>query len=92
MGVVRISRLLKEKVAWATDKWIRIISNNNVIQNSYATKELYNTAILNIKQYCMLCYIILYTTKQWWGETLANLVKRASFTNILHCQNPDPLN
>ena len=27
VGVVQISRLLKEKVAWATDKWIRIISN-----------------------------------------------------------------
>ena len=27
VGVVRISILLKEKVAWATDKWIRIISN-----------------------------------------------------------------
>ena len=33
-------RCLKEKMAWAIDKWLQIISNANVIKNNYTTKNL----------------------------------------------------
>ena len=47
MGVVdvdvRISSHLKEELAWAIDKWLRVISNYNVIKNSDSTKVLKGT-------------------------------------------------
>ena len=33
---------LKEELALAIDKWLQIISNTNVIKNSYTTKNLKN--------------------------------------------------
>ena len=51
MGVIRILIHLKEELAWTTDKQLRVISN--------ITKELKNKAILNLKQYCICCYMIL---------------------------------
>ena len=54
VGVVRVSSLLKEELAWVTDKQLRINS-------SYTTKELKNKAVLSLKlkQYCMRCYVVL---------------------------------
>ena len=44
MGVayvnVHLSRHVKEELAWAVDKWLQVISNTNVIKNSYTTKNL----------------------------------------------------
>ena len=53
MGVVCISMHLKEKLAWATDKQLRVINN------SYITKELKNKAVLSLKQYCMQYFIFI---------------------------------
>ena len=58
MGVVdvdvRASSHLKEELAWAVDKWLRIIST---MKNSKSTKELKNKAILKFKTilYTLLC-------------------------------------
>ena len=41
-GNVHVSKQLKEELAWAIDKWLQVISNTNVIKNSYATKNLKN--------------------------------------------------
>ena len=52
---VRISSHLKEELAWATDKWLRVISTI-MLKSSYSTeklKELKNKVILNLKQYCL---------------------------------------
>ena len=45
---VRISRRLKEELAWVIDKRLRVISN-----------KMLNKAVLNLKQYCMHCYVTL---------------------------------
>ena len=37
-----MSRHLKEEVVWAIDKWLWVISNTNVIKNSYTTKNVKN--------------------------------------------------
>ena len=34
-------------------------SENNVILNSYTTKELKNKAVLSLKQFCMHSYVVL---------------------------------
>ena len=39
---VRVSRCLKEELAWATDKWLCVISNIMFFKNS-CTKELKGT-------------------------------------------------
>ena len=38
----------------AIDKWPCVVC---YIKNSYSTKELRNKAVLNLKQYCLLCYV-----------------------------------
>ena len=43
VGVICVSRHLKEELAWATDKLLRVISN----KCSYITKELKNNVILS---------------------------------------------
>ena len=55
MGV-HIQRHLKEEQAEAIDKWLVVVSNNNVILNSYGTRKL-NKAIFNFKTilYVLLC-------------------------------------
>ena len=53
---VCISSHLKEELAWAVDKQLRIIS---YLKNSKSTKELKNKAVLNLKQYCIHCYVAL---------------------------------
>ena len=53
---VRVSRNLKEKLAWAIDKWLCVNSNKMLFKNNYATKKLKNKAILNFKKlYTLLC-------------------------------------
>ena len=41
----------KEELAWAIHKWLQVIS--------YTTKKLNNKPVLNLKQYCMCCYLTL---------------------------------
>ena len=67
MGVfdvdVRVSSHLKEQLAWAVDKWLRIISTimllKNTVRGTKELKETKNKAILNFRQYCMRCYVAL---------------------------------
>ena len=54
---IYLSKLLKEELAWAMDKWFRIVSNTYNV--SYTTKKLKNKAILILKQYCICCYVTL---------------------------------
>ena len=60
---VRISSHLKEELTWAIDKRLWVISTIICyLKNSKSTKELNklkNKAVLNLKQYCMRCYVAL---------------------------------
>ena len=54
---IRVSNSLKEELAWAIDKRIRLISNIMLFKiRSYTTKKLKNKAL---KEYCMRCYVAL---------------------------------
>ena len=50
-GAVRISRCLKEELAWAMDKRLQIISHIMLLKNSYTTEELKCKAIFKFKVY-----------------------------------------
>ena len=53
-------RHLKEDLAWAVDKRLQVISNKMLLKTvSYTTEKLKNKAILDLKQYCMHCYLAL---------------------------------
>ena len=57
---VHVSSHLKEELTWAIDKRLWVISTIMLFKNSKSTKELNklkNKAILNLKQYCMRCYV-----------------------------------
>ena len=54
-----ISSHLKEELVWAVDKRLLVISTKILFKNSKNTKELKNKAVLNLKQYCMCCYVAL---------------------------------
>ena len=57
---VRVSRRLKQELAWVIDKRLRVISNKILFKTVvYTTKKLKNKAVLNLKQYCMCCYVTL---------------------------------
>ena len=56
---VRVSSHLKEELTWAIDKRLRVISSIMLLKNSKGTKKLKNKAVLNLKQYCMRCYVAL---------------------------------
>ena len=59
---VRVSSHLKEELTWAIDKRLWVISTIMLFKNSKSTKELKklkNKAVLNLKQYCMRCYVAL---------------------------------
>ena len=62
---VHVSSHLKEELTWAIDKWLWVISTIMLFKNSKSTKELKelknlkNKAILNLKQYCIRCYVAL---------------------------------
>ena len=53
---VCISSHLKEELAWAVDKRLRVIST---LKNSKTTKELKELAVLNLKQHCIRCRVAL---------------------------------
>ena len=55
MCVICVSRHLKEELAWATDKQFQVIRLIKTV--SYNTEGLKNKAVLNLKQYCMCCYV-----------------------------------
>ena len=40
---LRVSSNLKVELAWATDKWFRVISTIMSFKNSYSTEELKGT-------------------------------------------------
>ena len=59
---VRVLSHLKEELTWAIDKRLWVISTIMLFKNSKSTKELKNLknkAILNLKQYCIHCYVAL---------------------------------
>ena len=45
---VRVSSYLKEELAWAVDKRLRVISTIMLFKNSKSIKELKNKAVLNL--------------------------------------------
>ena len=52
----------KRRADWAIDKRLWVISTIMLFKNSKSTKELNklkNKAVLNLKQYCMRCYVAL---------------------------------
>ena len=60
MGVayvnVRLSKSLKEELAWAIDKRHRVVSNKMLFKTvSYTTKKLKKKAVLNLKQINIVC-------------------------------------
>ena len=59
---VGVSSHIKEELTWAIDKRLWVISTIMLFKNSKSTKELNklkNKAVLNLKQYCMRCYVAL---------------------------------
>ena len=59
---VRVLSHLKEELAWAVDKWLRVISTIIYLKNSKGTKEqkrTLNKAVFNLEQCCMRCYVAL---------------------------------
>ena len=55
VGVVCISRLLKEELAWAVDKWLWVISNILLFKICGCTsKELNSQAILSFNN--IVCF------------------------------------
>ena len=49
---VHVSRHLQEELAWATDRWLWVISNITLFKTvSYTTEELKTKGILSLKQY-----------------------------------------
>ena len=58
--IVCISRCLKEELAWAIDKRLRVVSNKMLFKTVLrTTKKLTNKTVLNLKQYCMCYYVTL---------------------------------
>ena len=53
---VRVSSHLKEELTWAIDKRLQVISTVMLFKS---TKELKKRAVLNLKQYCMHCFVVL---------------------------------
>ena len=56
---VRILSHLKEELTWAIDKRLQVVSTIMYSKNTKELKKLKNKAILNLKQYCMHCYVAL---------------------------------
>ena len=63
MGVayvnVRVSKSLKEELAWAIDKWVRVVSNKMLFKTVIPQRKLKNKAALNLKQFCIRYYVTL---------------------------------
>ena len=68
---VCITRLLKEELAWATDKWLQVISNIILFKAvNYTTKKLKNKAAISLNNILCIamwslvtysnCFVILY--------------------------------
>ena len=56
---VRVSNHLKEDLALAVDKRLRVINTIMLFKNSKSTKELKNKAVLNLEQFCIRCNVAL---------------------------------
>ena len=48
---------LKEKLAWAVDKRLQVISTIMLFKNTKELKRTKNKAILNLEQCCIHCYV-----------------------------------
>ena len=61
MGVayvnVRVSKSLKEELAWAIDKRLRVVSNKMLFKTVIPQRKLKKKAVFNLKQilYALLC-------------------------------------
>ena len=51
--------MFKEELDWVIDKRLRVISNKMLFTTVVSLRYLKNKAILNLKQYCMCCYVTL---------------------------------
>ena len=51
--------VFKDELAWATDKQLWVISNIKRYLKQLCHQGTKECAILNIKQYCMHCYVVL---------------------------------
>ena len=61
MEVRILSLIFKRRAGWAADKWLWVISTimlfKKLVLRSY--KQLKYKAVLNLKQYCLHCYVAL---------------------------------
>ena len=55
---VRVSKSVKEELAWAIDKWLWVFSSKMLFKTVIPLKN-FKKAILNLKQYCMHYYVTL---------------------------------
>ena len=51
---VQVLRRLKEELAWATDKWLQVIINND----SHTTKKLKDKIVLSL---CNVVYVAMWS-------------------------------
>ena len=68
---------IKEELAYTTDKWLWV-TTIMLFKNSYSTKGQKGTkAVLNLKQYCMHCYVALCNIFQLFRDNfyLSSLAK-----------------
>ena len=49
--------MFKEELDWVIDKRLWVISNKMLFKTVVSLRYLKNKAILNLKQYCMCCYV-----------------------------------
>ena len=54
-----VSSHVKEQLAWDVDKWFWVISTIMLSKSTKELKELKNKAVLNSKQHCIGCYLVL---------------------------------
>ena len=56
---VHVLRRLKEELACVIDKRLLVISNKMLFNTVVPLRNIKNKAVLNLKQYCMRCYVTL---------------------------------
>ena len=55
---VHVSKSLKEELAWAIDKRLRVVSNKMLFKTLIPQRNK-NKAVLNLKQFCICYYVTL---------------------------------
>ena len=56
---IHVLRHLKEELAWAIDKRLQFISYLILLKTFIPLKKIKNKDLLNLKQYCIHCYMAL---------------------------------